>query len=76
MAAEVAQFSPAGAFTTKTTAAVINNFGRRQQMVWFTSWATDWAPASNLLQHAFIHWLTRGLCKSKHDNYQLGVDHS
>ncbi|KAH6612971.1 hypothetical protein C7974DRAFT_322017 [Boeremia exigua] len=60
-AIEVAQFSPGGSFTTATTAAVINSFGRRQQMVWFTSWATDWSPTSNFLQHAFIHWVTRGI---------------
>ncbi|KAB5559933.1 hypothetical protein GE09DRAFT_1115011 [Coniochaeta sp. 2T2.1] len=61
VATEVAQFAPAGSFTTKTTAAVINNFGTRQQMVWFISWATDWSPTSNYLQHAWIHWVTRGI---------------
>jgi hypothetical protein len=30
-------------------------------MVFFTSFATDWAPTSNYLQHAWIHWITRGL---------------
>ncbi|KAI6791281.1 hypothetical protein KC361_g7427 [Hortaea werneckii] len=57
----VAQFASSGSFTSKTTAAVINTFGARQQMVWFSSWATDWSPTSNFLQHAYIHWLTRGL---------------
>ncbi|KAI7484157.1 hypothetical protein KC351_g4692 [Hortaea werneckii] len=61
MAKEVAQFAPSGSFTSETTAAVINTFGARQQMVWFSSWATDWSPTSNYLQHAYIHWLTRGL---------------
>jgi hypothetical protein len=60
---EIAQFAPSGSFTTPTTAAVINNIGGRQQMVWFTSWATDWSPTSNFLQHTYINWMTRGLCK-------------
>jgi hypothetical protein len=58
---EIAQFSAAASFSTVTTAAVINKFGGRQQMVWFSSWATDWSPTSNFLQHAYIHWMTRGL---------------
>lgn len=64
MAKEVAQFASSGSFNSKTSAAVINTFGTRQQMVWFSSWATDWSPTSNFLQHAYIHWLTRGLCQS------------
>lgn len=63
IAVEVAQFAAGGSFTTETTAAVINTFGVRQQMVWFTSWATSWSPASNFLQHSYIHWITRGLCE-------------
>lgn len=60
---EIAQFAPSadGTFSNTTTAAVINNFGGRLQMVWFTSWATSWSPTSNFLQHAHIHWMTRGL---------------
>ena len=60
---EVAKYSPSadGAFTEDTTAAVINDFGGLQQMVWFGSWATDWSATSNFLQHAYIHWMTRGL---------------
>lgn len=58
---EIAQFAPSGSFTGTTTAAVINTFGNRQQMVWFTSWATSWSATSNYLQHAHIHWMTRGL---------------
>lgn len=68
---EIAAFAPAtggdasdSQFTTTSTAAVINTFGTRQQLVWFTSWATDWAATSNFIMHAHIHWLTRGLCKS------------
>ncbi|KAF1835307.1 hypothetical protein BDW02DRAFT_294439 [Decorospora gaudefroyi] len=52
---EVAKFSTAG------TAAVINQIGDRQQMVWFMPSALDWAPSSNILQHAWINWVTRGL---------------
>lgn len=58
---EVAQFGPADSFTSTTTAAVINQFGKRQQMVWFTSFATDWSTTSTYLQHSYIHWVTRGL---------------
>lgn len=32
-------------------------------MVWFMGWATDWSQTSNYLQHAYIHWMTRGLCE-------------
>ncbi|KAF2673281.1 hypothetical protein BT63DRAFT_410307 [Microthyrium microscopicum] len=64
IAKEVAQFAPSsdGQFATTTTAAVINTFtGGRQQFVWFTSFATDWSQTSAYLQHAHIHWMTRGL---------------
>lgn len=63
IAKEIARFEPAGPFTTDSTAAIINTFGDRQQMVFFTSWATNWSLTSNYLQHAYIHWMTRGLCK-------------
>lgn len=52
---EVAKFSTVG------TAAVINQIGARQQMAWFLPFALDWAPSSNILQHAWITWMTRGL---------------
>ncbi|KAI9049443.1 hypothetical protein LZ554_006475 [Drepanopeziza brunnea f. sp. 'monogermtubi'] len=59
---EIAQFAAGGDFSNPSTAAVINSFaGGRQQMVWFTSWGTDWSVTSNFLQHAHIHWMTRGL---------------
>jgi len=58
---QVAKYGPSGVFTTDTTAAVVNNFAGRQQMVWFGSWATEWSPTSNFLQHSYIHWMTRGL---------------
>lgn len=63
IATEIAQFGPSadGTFATTSTAAVINNIGGRQQMVWFTSYGTDWSPASNFVMHGHIHWLTRGL---------------
>ncbi|KAK3987294.1 hypothetical protein QBC44DRAFT_127769 [Cladorrhinum sp. PSN332] len=71
IAEQVATFAPdsGGTFTTTTTAAIINNFGRRQQMVWFIGWATDWSQASNFLQHAYIHWLTRGVFGGKRKVY-------
>lgn len=52
---EIARFAGSG------TAAVINQIGDRQQMVWFLPFALDWAPSSNYLQHAWINWVTRGL---------------
>lgn len=58
---EIAQFGAAGSFSSATTAAVINQFDRRQQMVWFSGWGTGWSATSSLLQHAWIHWATRGL---------------
>ncbi|TVY83390.1 hypothetical protein LSUE1_G003677 [Lachnellula suecica] len=61
IATEFAQFAPTTGFSTTTTAGVINNISGRQQMVFFSSFATDWAATSNFLQHAWIHWATRGL---------------
>lgn len=58
-----AEFEPQGSWTENTAAGVINDFNGRQQMAFFISWATEWAMASNYLQHAWIHWLTRGICK-------------
>lgn len=55
MAWEVAKFSTVG------SAAVINRIGDRQQMVWFMPFALDWAATSNILQHSWITWITRGL---------------
>lgn len=48
-------------FNGNTTAAVINQIGLRQQMVWFMPFALDWSASSGFLQHAWIHWMTRGL---------------
>lgn len=66
IARSIASFAPdsSGALTAITTAAIINNFNGRQQMVWFLGFATDWSQTSNYLQHAHIHWMTRGLCTS------------
>jgi hypothetical protein len=62
---EIAQFAPStdGTFATNSTAAVINSINGRQQMVFFISWATEWSQTSNFLQHAYITWMTRGLCE-------------
>jgi len=56
-----ASFAPTTGFTSTTVAGVINQIGARQQMVFFTSFATDWSATSNFLQHAWIHWVTRGV---------------
>ncbi|TVY39443.1 hypothetical protein LSUB1_G004310 [Lachnellula subtilissima] len=61
IATEFIQFAPAAGFSTTSTAGVINNIGGRQQMVFFIGSATDWSATSNLIQHAWIHWATRGL---------------
>lgn len=58
---EIAQFAANSQISTTTTAAVINNFSGRQQMAFFIGWATDFSPTSNVLQHAYITWITRGL---------------
>jgi hypothetical protein len=58
---EIAAFGPGGPFTTATTAAVIQTLEKREQMVWFMSFATNWSLTSNFLQHAWIAWITRGL---------------
>jgi hypothetical protein len=55
------KFGTSTGFTTETTGGVINNIGGRQQMVFFIPFATDWNSGSNVLQHAWIHWATRGL---------------
>jgi hypothetical protein len=62
---QFAKFGPGGGLSTDSVAGVINNFSGREQMVWFTSWATDWSITSNYLQHAHIHWMTRGLFVGK-----------
>ncbi|KAF2666763.1 hypothetical protein BT63DRAFT_317780 [Microthyrium microscopicum] len=61
LATAIASFATATGFTSVTVAGVINNFGNRQQMVFFIEWASDWSATSNYLQHAWIHWMTRGM---------------
>jgi hypothetical protein len=61
IATEIAQFAATTGFSKVSTAAVINNFSGRQQMVFYLGFSTDWSPTSNFLQHAWIHWSTRGL---------------
>lgn len=63
IARPIAKFGDSAIIKGDSTAAIINTFGSRQQMVFFISWATDWSLTSNFLQHAWIHWITRGLCK-------------
>lgn len=58
---EFASFAPNSVYSSKSTAAVINNFDGREQMVLFTSFDTTWSATSNYLQHAWITWITRGL---------------
>ena len=43
------------------TAAVINNFSGRQQMVYFIPLSPQWSTTSAVVQHAWITWITRGL---------------
>ncbi|KAK4448006.1 hypothetical protein QBC34DRAFT_381838 [Podospora aff. communis PSN243] len=71
IAQQIATFSPdtGGLVTSTTTAAIINNFGGRKQMAWFMGWATDWSQSCNFLQHAYIHWMTRGLFVGKRKVY-------
>lgn len=64
VATEFAQIAPTTGFAKASTAGVINKIDGRQQMVFFTSFATDWSATSNFLQHAWIHWVTRNLCMS------------
>ncbi|RKF82555.1 putative extracellular serine-rich protein [Golovinomyces cichoracearum] len=58
---EFAQFAPSRSYPNVTTAGVINSFPGRQQMAWFLGFSTEWSATSNFLQHASIHWATRGL---------------
>lgn len=59
---EIASFGPStdGAYGT-SVAAVINTFGAREQMAWFTSMDTTWSLTTNFIQHSWIHWMTRGM---------------
>ena len=47
-------------------------------MVWFISWAPDWSPTTNYLQHSYIHWMTRSVFSGKrkvHLNTQIDDVH-
>lgn len=58
---QIAQFAANSQISSISTAAVINNFSGRKQMVFFIGWATEFSPTSNILQHAYITWMTKGL---------------
>ncbi|KAL2854892.1 hypothetical protein BJY01DRAFT_257640 [Aspergillus pseudoustus] len=58
---QIAVFAAGGGVSGESTAAVINNFSGRQQMVFFIGFDTVWSATSNYLQHAWITWITRGL---------------
>lgn len=59
---EIAQFAASSDSTSASgTAGVINNFGGREQMVFFTSMDTTWSSTSAFIQHAWVHWLTHGV---------------
>jgi len=57
---EIAAFA-AGNGQQKSTAAVYNKIGTREQQVWFMPFATAYSPASAFVSHAWVHWMTRGL---------------
>lgn len=70
-----ASFGTSTGYKSATVAGVINQFGTRQQMVFFTSFATDWSSTSNLLQHAWIHWATRGVYQGyRRINFNTQID--
>ncbi|PKS05914.1 hypothetical protein jhhlp_007745 [Lomentospora prolificans] len=53
-----------------SVAAVVNKYPTgRQQLVWFTSWASDWSLNTNFLQHSVVHFVTRGLFAGKRKTY-------
>lgn len=73
-----AHFEAAGRFTEKTVAGVINKFGDREQMAFFTSLAPEWSLTSAFLQHAYVHWMTRSVFSGKrkvHLNVQVDDVH-
>jgi hypothetical protein len=64
-----AQFAASGNFKSSSVAGVINNFSGREQMALFIGFATEWSSTSNYLQHAYIHWITRGLFAGARKTY-------
>ncbi|KAH7239535.1 hypothetical protein BKA59DRAFT_503322 [Fusarium tricinctum] len=75
IAKQIAKFGPGGGYTSDTVAGVINTFtDGREQLVWFLGWAHDWSQTTAFLQHAHIHWMTRGVFLGKrkvHLNAQI-----
>ncbi|KAI1052580.1 hypothetical protein LB507_009783 [Fusarium sp. FIESC RH6] len=75
IAKQIAKFGPGGGYTSDTVAAIINKFDDgREQLVWFLGWAHDWSQTTAFLQHAHIHWMTRGVFLGKrkvHLNAQI-----
>ncbi|PTD01203.1 hypothetical protein FCULG_00012661 [Fusarium culmorum] len=66
IAKQIARFGPGGGYTSDTVAGVINSFtDGREQLVWFLGWAHDWSQTTAFLQHAHIHWMTRGVFLGK-----------
>ncbi|CAG8982285.1 hypothetical protein HYALB_00004519 [Hymenoscyphus albidus] len=55
------QFAAGAGFNSPSTGGVINNINGRQQMVFFISSGAEFQATSALLNHAWIHWATRGL---------------
>ena len=66
---KIAQFATSGSFKSTSVAGVINNFSGREQMALFIGFATEWSSTSNYLQHAYIHWITRGLFAGARKTY-------
>ncbi|KPM42687.1 hypothetical protein AK830_g3864 [Neonectria ditissima] len=62
---QIAKFGITTGFPVESVAGVINNFNGREQFVWFIGWAPSWSLTSNYLQHAHIHWMTRGVFLGK-----------
>ncbi|KAJ5541157.1 hypothetical protein N7494_006233 [Penicillium frequentans] len=57
----IASFAANSVVDTVTTAAVINDFDGREQMVFHMSLDPSWSATSAFVQHAWITWMTRGL---------------
>ncbi|RGP77981.1 extracellular serine-rich [Fusarium longipes] len=75
IAKQIARFGPGGGYTSDTVAGVINKFtDGREQLVWFLGWAHEWSPTTAFLNHAHVHWMTRGVFVGKrkvHLNAQI-----
>lgn len=56
---EVAQFSDG------STAAVINTADGVEVWAWYMAWDPSWSLTCAYLQHAHIHWMTRGIFQGK-----------